>query len=217
MMDGLRFNKLWQRRLGSGGESAFRRLEALYGEPHRHYHSPVHIEHCLRQFDSAAAGMPNADAVEMALWFHDAIYVVSGNPAPDNEQRSAELFLECAAEHGRAQFRSDVYRLIMVTDHREPPSAPDECYIVDIDLSSFGLPWPEFLGNSHDLRAEQPAQPDEEYYQSQESFLRSLLDRPVFCFTEFFRARHEQTARDNIARYLRMEKPLKPSASLPAA
>lgn len=217
MMDRQRFKALWRRRLGSGGGAVFDRLEALYGEPHRYYHGPEHIDYCLGQFDLASGAVPNREAVEMALWFHDAIYVVTDNLAPDNEQRSAELFLECAAGHGSAQFRSDVYRLINVTDHREPPAAPDECYVVDIDLASFGFPWSEFLQKSHELRAEQPTVPDKAYYDSQEIFLRSLLNRPVFCFTEFFRERHERTARENLVRYLSMEKPLKPGALPPKA
>jgi len=198
MLDRRRFEALWSRCIGSGAGAVFDELDVLYGEAHRHYHTAGHIEHCLRQFDLASGGMDGPDAVEMALWFHDAIYDI---PGEENELRSAELFAARAAGRGSAEFRSDVPRLVMATAHLDPPpSTLDESFIVDIDLSSFGRPWEEFLGDSRAVRAEYPHVPDAEFYPRQKKFLESLAARPVFCFTEFFRDRHEARARRNIER-----------------
>ena len=175
----------------------FDELDALYREPHRRYHTPAHIEHCLRLFDLAADRMDEPDAVETALWFHDAIYDV---PTEKNELRSAELFAARAGGRGSERFRSKVRRLIMATTHREPPATLDESFIVDIDLSSFGLPWKEFLRDSIAVREEFPLAPDAEFYPRHRKFVESLVARPVFCFTEFFRDRHEARARENIGR-----------------
>ena len=46
--------------------------------------------------------------------------------------------------------------------------------------------------------------PDAEFYPRQRKFLESLAARPVFCFTEFFRERHEARARENIERLCAM-------------
>ena len=193
-----RFERLWSRSIGDGARAVFDELDALYGEAHRRYHTAGHIEHCLRQFDLGAGRMDEPDVVEMALWFHDAIYDI---PGADNELRSAELFAARAAGRGSAAFRSDVHRLVMATTHLEPPPATlDESFIVDIDLSSFGRPWEEFLSDSRAVRAEHPHLPDAEFYPRQKKFLESLAARPVFCFTEFFRDRHEARARRNIER-----------------
>ena len=198
MLDRPRFEALWSRRIGDGAAVVFDELETLYGEPHRVYHAAAHIEHCLRLFDLAAGRMDEPDAVEMALWFHDAIYDI---PARDNELRSAELFVARAGGRGSEQFRSNVHGLIMATTHLDPPPATlDEAFIVDIDLSSFGRPWEEFLGDSRAVRAELAHVPDAEFYPRQRKFLESLAARPVFCFTEFFRERHEARARRNIER-----------------
>ena len=197
MLDPQRFEALWSLRIGAGAGAVFDELDALYGEPHRRYHTAAHIKHCLRQFDLAVDRMDEPDAVEMALWFHDAIYDI---PGKENELRSAELFAAKVDGRGSEQFRSVVHRLIMATTHRAPLETLDESFIVDIDLSSFGLPWEEFLRDSRAVRAEFPHVSDAEFYPKQKKFLESLVARPEFCFTEFFRDRHETRARENIER-----------------
>ena len=202
-MDRRRFESLWSRRIGADAGAVFDELDARYGEPHRHYHTAAHIEHCLREFDLAADRMDEPDAVEMALWFHDAIYDV---PTQMNELRSAELFAARAHGRGSEHFRSRVRGLIMATAHREPPATLDESFIVDIDLSSFGLPWEEYLRDSRAVRAEFSRAADAEFYPKQRKFLESLVARPAFCFTAFFRDRHEARARRNIERlFARLE------------
>ena len=196
-MDRERFERLWSRRAGTGAGAVFDELDARYGEPHRRYHTAAHIEHCLRCFDLAADRMDEPDAVEMALWFHDAVYDV---PTQGNERRSAELFAARADGRGPERFRSKVYRLIMVTEHCDSPETLDESFIVDIDLSGFGLPWDEFIRDSRAVREEFAHVPDAEFYSNQKKFIASLTARPAFCFTEFFRDRHEARARENMER-----------------
>ncbi len=203
MLDRERFERLWGRCCAGGGAAgageAFARVAAGYAEPHRRYHTEAHILHCLEQFDLAAAEVGEPDALELAVWFHDVIYEPD---APDNERRSADLFLELAGPGAEPALRERVERLIMATVHRAPPAGPDAGYMVDIDLSSFGLPWERFLRDSVAVREEFPHIPDAEFYARQIEFLGMLLARPRFCFTEFFRARHERRARANIRRYL---------------
>ena len=194
----MRFESLWSRCIGAGAGEVFDELVARYGEPHRRYHTGAHIEHCLCQLDVAADWMDEPDAVEMALWFHDVVYEIS---AKDNELRSAELFAARAGERGSETFRSGVHRLIMATTHLDPPPRTlDESFMVDIDLSSFGRPWEEFLSDSRAVRAEMAHRSDAEFYPGQRRFLESLAARPRFCFTDFFRERHEDRARRNIAK-----------------
>ena len=89
----------------------------------------------------------------------------------------------------------------MATTHLDPPPRTlDESFMVDIDLSSFGRPWEEFLSDSRAVRAELAHLSDAEFHPRQRRFLESLLARSRFCFTEFFRERHEHRARGNIAK-----------------
>ncbi len=201
VLDRRRFKSLWARARTDhrcdGAGAVYEELVRLYSDASRHYHTPEHIAHCLRQFDAASPYMDEPDAVELALWFHDVIYDIH---ADDNELRSAELFERLAGITMSPEFKQRVHDLIMVTTHDGFPGTADERFMVDIDLSSFGLPWDEFARDSAAVRAEFGHVPDERFYSRQRDFMRKLLSRPSFCFTDFFRARHEDQARENIRR-----------------
>ena len=199
-----RFENLWQRCSNRADPAVFGarydEVKARYCETHRRYHTPVHIGHCLQQFDAARELMDNANAVELAVWYHDVVYDIGVN---DNEARSAELFVRHARGDLSEEMIETVCDLIMATMHLcKLPATIDQAYLVDIDLSSFGLPWERFLPDSAAVREEFPGISDEEFYPNQQEFLSALLSREHFCFTEFFRERHESQARDNISTYL---------------
>src|ERR1700722_8593408 len=63
-------------------------LSRLYEAQDRHYHGLAHIEAMLALADDYRALLHDAEAVEAAIWFHDAIY---DSRAKDNEARSAAL------------------------------------------------------------------------------------------------------------------------------
>ena len=198
-----RFSTLWQQ-CPKGKKvidplPVYEQLIRLYSEPQRHYHTLNHLKHCLGQFDRASDHMDDPTAVEIALWFHDAIY----DPhASDNELKSAELFLQLTEDALEADFSRKVYALIMITMHQQPPQTLDEKFIVDIDLSSFALPWEEFKQDSQAVREEYAHVKDEDFFPNQLTFLRSLLDRPRFYVTDFFYACCETSARENLQRHL---------------
>ena len=203
-IDGLdRFQALWQRCLvpdtDDHSDSIYQRLVDAYGEAHRHYHSLTHIAHCLRQLDLCKTLLVNPDAVEISIWFHDVIFQ-SG--APDNEKHSAQLYRELAVNVHQDKFCQRVDDMIIATIHgKTPPARIDEQYMVDIDLSSFGLSWDEFLRDSQNLRLESSHLSDSDYHRRQGNFRKSLLSRERFFYTDYFYQRYENQARDNIERY----------------
>jgi predicted metal-dependent HD superfamily phosphohydrolase len=144
--------------------------------------------------------MDDADAVEMAIWFHDLVFDVS---AADNEAQSARRFVELADESMAPEFKTRVYDLIMATAHPRLPKTTDQEFMLDIDLSSFGLPWEDFVRDSTAVRQESLELSDAEFFPGQRAFLESLVGREHFYFTEFFRSRIEDTARSNIRRHLK--------------
>lgn len=200
-----RFLDLWKRNATAPAAAIAERswscLMTHFSEPHRFYHNHGHLRHCLRELDGAADQIGNADVVEMALWFHDAIYDAG---ADDNEERSARLFESFAQRTLNPQFIREVRDAILDTVHKALPETGNARFVVDIDLSSFGLPWGEFMADSHDLRKEQMQFSDPEFYRRKCDFLKSLIDRNTIYATSYFRNRYEAAARTNIERYLNL-------------
>ena len=136
----LRFARLWQRCAGESGDPSpvWATLSQRYGEEHRFYHNLDHIEHCLGELDQAGDQVEDRDAVELAIWFHDLVYEIG---AGDNEAQSAALFRQLALPALPDTLVDEVCELILATVHTGPARDPAAACMVDIDLSSFGLPW----------------------------------------------------------------------------
>lgn len=198
-----RFFELWHRCLipksDCDEESVYQELMLRYNEPDRSYHNLSHLIHCLYQFDLVSHLIPHPDAVEMALWFHDLVYIAG---EADNEQKSAELFRQVASNCCSNDFKNKVADLILITSHIDTPKDDDECFIVDIDLSSMGLNWNVFLLDSDNLRKERSDVSDSEYCRRHNGFLKFLLERRRIFHTDFFYTRYEQSALQNINRLL---------------
>ena len=200
--NGTRFGALWRRCVASppspDASSVYGDLCARLQEPDRKFHNIGHIDDCLHRLDEVRAHLQDPDAVEVALWFHDAVYVPGD---ASNERRSAELFLTQAT--GAAPlFRRRVSALILTTRRNRTPRDNDCRFIDDIDLAGFGSPWEEFMRNGDLLRREFASQSDDDYYRGLGSFLTSLRRRPRLFRTDWFARRYEVQAQRNLVRLL---------------
>lgn len=197
-----RFESLWRRCVSSppskDGKAVYAHLTRLFGASFRRYHTLDHILDCLRRVDEVKDLLTDPDAVELALWFHDAVYEMD---ARTNEQASADMFVSLAAG-ARPAFRRRVCGLIMATEHAGRERDNDRRFIVDIDLAGFGAPWGEFMRNGALLREESPAKSDAQYHAGQLFFLSMLQRRRSFFSTDYFRDRYEARARENLRRLL---------------
>lgn len=201
--DKARFQNLWRRHLITpdydDSAAIYQRLIDAYNEPQRVYHTQQHIEDCLVLFDDISEYLEDADAVELAIWFHDVIYQLG---AADNELLSAELFEQLTQQCFEVDFCQRVLQHIIATLHCETElDDHDSRYMVDIDLSSFGMPWEKFMADSKNVRDEMLHIPDQEFYRKQYAFQQSLLSRGRFYQSDYFFKHYEQSARDNIADY----------------
>lgn len=180
------------------GAAVFHALLAAYGEPHRKYHTLQHLRECLTRFDDAAVDALRAAEVEIALWFHDAVYDVNRS---DNEVRSADwargALLEAGASHDGAE---RVHALIMVTTHSGVPASADERLLVDIDLAIFGSDSARFAEYEQQIRAEYGHVPEALFKEKRRSILRSFIDRERIYGTPRLYADLERPARANLAR-----------------
>ena len=197
-----RFDALWRRCVASPNSVASGEVHAdlcrRLGAPNRRFHNLDHIRDCLHRFDDVASLLSDRDAVEVALWFHDAVYEPTD---ADNERRSAELFLSLS-KGAEPAFRRRVCGLILTTRHRGQAHSNDRRFIEDIDLAGFGAPWKQFMRQGALLRDEFSEQSDAQYHTGQVGFLARLKQRPWFFSTGYFRDRYEAKAQDNLDRLL---------------
>lgn len=194
-----RFTALW-RRCHPGPdalppETVYADIVAHYGESHRHYHTLGHVDECLERLDRVPGRPPDPGAVELALWFHDVIFM-SG--ASDNERRSAQYYFDRAAG-APPRFRRHVCSMILASKHVGVRGDADVDYVLDIDLAGFGHPWPRFRSTTEVVRAEYAHLSDAEFARNMAGFFDVLTSRPSIFRTPCFRDSCEATARANIA------------------
>jgi predicted metal-dependent HD superfamily phosphohydrolase len=199
MLDPNRFTALW-RRLGGRTEAGpvFAALAAAYAEPHRTYHNGAHIADCLGQFDAVRTLAERPDEVEMALWFHDAVY----DPrAADNEEKSAAWAVAALTNGGVVtDIAQRIGRWILATRHAAEMAEPDARLVCDVDLSILGREPAAFDAYDRAIRAEYEWVPEAQYRDGRARVLRGFLERPAVFQTEAYRARYETQARENLQR-----------------
>lgn len=187
----------------SDGTALRDQLLARYAEPQRKYHTLQHLQECLALFDEVRALAEHPAEVEMALWFHDAIYEVKGS---GNEERSAawafEALLAAGVDAGPAALVRD---LVLVTRHSGSPVSVDEQVLVDIDLSILGADTPRFDEYERQIRAEYSYVPGFLFRRKRKQILQSFLDRPAIYSTAVLRDRLEARARENLGRAIRSQ------------
>ena len=184
-------------------DELFGELIVRYSEPHRKYHTLQHLAECLEHFRELSALAEFPAEIELALWFHDAVYDVARN---DNETRSADwarasLLAQSAASAMRVAAQR-VHGLIMATRHDAAPAGRDAGILVDADLWILGAPAGRFDEYERQIREEYRHIPDFLFRPKRKALLQKLLRRPRLFSTGIFFARCEPQARANIARSL---------------
>ena len=181
-------------------ESLYRDVIARYCEPARHYHTLRHLDECFAKLPELRDATVHIGEIELALWFHDAVYDVS---RADNEARSAERARAAAlARHVPADAAERIHSLILATRHAAIPSERDAQVVVDVDLSILASAPERFDEYERQIRAEYAAYPDAVYSAGRQRVLDELLARPRIYSTTHFQERYEEAARVNIARAL---------------
>ena len=187
--------------LGATGEggATFADLVRRWREPHRHYHTLVHLEACLAWLDWVAASADNAAEVELALWFHDAIY----EPArADNERASAALAETQLRRLGvpEPSVLRVVQHVLATRGHRA--RSADGALVVDLDLSVLGASPEAYDRYERAIREEYRHVPDVAYRRGRGAVLREFAARPRIYETPALHELLEPQARRNLERAL---------------
>ncbi|MER8426559.1 hypothetical protein [Mesorhizobium sp. M1403] len=187
-------------------ETLKRELSALYDAADRHYHDLGHIEAMLALANDYKALLHDPEAVEAAIWFHDAIY---DSRAKDNEPRSAALAETKLAGRADAQRIRRIAAMITATAGHELPSLGDQhsvrdaALFLDMDLAILGAAPDVFDAYEQAVRREYQWVDEPMWRAGRAAVLKGFLARPHIFHSEEFRRRFETQARQNMARSLR--------------
>jgi predicted metal-dependent HD superfamily phosphohydrolase len=180
-----------------GPAQVYAELIARHCEPHRRYHTVQHLDECFLALDQV---QPHSPDVELALWFHDAIY---DTHRADNEALSAALARDTALGLGVAPGPAQrIADLILCTRHAVEPEGLDAEALVDVDLSILGAASARFDEYECQVRREYSWVPEETFRKRRAEVLRQFLARSHIYSTRAFRERYEPAARANLARSL---------------
>lgn len=180
-------------------------LAALYMADDRHYHGLSHIEAMLGLLEVHRDHFADPEAVEAAIWFHDAVY---DSRRSDNEVRSAEMAsnkLRSTVDTGRL---ANIVAMIEATAKHiiprlaAPPARCDAALFLDIDLSILGADPAEFARYEEAVRREYAWVEDEAWRSGRAAVLKTFLARPTIFHTGLFQGLYEASARNNITRSL---------------
>lgn len=187
------------------------------GEPWRGYHGMRHLAilwaRHRRYGRTGPVRRPRiARLIAAAILFHDAVLVPG---APDNEARSAELWLR-AARRLRSLTRAEVAwvaeTILATGDHLNAPLPHGEegvtrRWMLDLDLTPIGEEAATFRRNSRELRAEARHLDDAAWAETQRAFLRRIGAAPRVLRHPRLHAAFEAKAQANIRRELRHAPP----------
>lgn len=199
----------WAQLFGRLGKSAplgaFADLVSLYCEPHRHYHTAVHIDACLTHFDRYKHLAKAPDLVELALWLHDVIY---DTQATDNEARSAAYAEDLLRRAGLAAHAPAVTAMILATTHTAGVEADDAGLVVDLDLGVLAAPAESYRSYCLAVRQEFSWVPEPLFRAGRSKVLRQLAgEGRIYAHPEIAEA-WEAQARENLqAELLQLEAP----------
>jgi predicted metal-dependent HD superfamily phosphohydrolase len=184
----------WRAAAPPGSDALGLELLERWREPHRHYHTVSHLAAML-------AIMGPAPVVELAVWFHDAVY----DPrASDNEAASAELAERSLPAVGVGPATVvEVARLVRLTATHDPgPSDGAGGLLCDADLSILAADPARYDAYVAAVRREYGHVPDEAFRVGRAEVLRHLLGLPVLYRVVPERAEWEVRARANLTREL---------------
>lgn len=180
-------------------------LSALYRQPGRHYHDLAHVETLQALLEEHRSEFSDPEAVEAAIWFHDAIY---DSRRGDNEARSAALAEERLSGRTSPKRLARIAAMIEATaTHALPDIADsagrhDAALFLDMDLSILGGAPADFDAYEAAVRREYAWVDETGWRTGRAAVLRKFLARSAIFHTDIFKGQFEAAARRNIERSL---------------
>jgi len=171
-------------------------LDTAYTEKHRFYHTTQHIKAMLNHFDAVIEFVEKPFEMELAIWFHDAIYKTFSKTNELDSAKWAQNFLMAQDYDEKGIER--IFNLIMATQHKGEQKTNDEKLIVDIDLTILGTSPEVYDEFERKIRKEYKLVPTFIYRKKRKQLLQSFLNNDSIYNLDCFKDKFESAARKNI-------------------
>ncbi len=178
----------------------FERLEAAYTDSTRFYHNETHVSECLKYLYEYSYLANNITEIEIAIWFHDAIYDTHRN---DNEELSAAWANDYLNNFAITNnIVKNIYDMIICTKTHVADNI-DAQLMLDIDLSVLGASNEVFESYDKKIRKEYHWISELDYRKGRIEVLESFLKRENIYHTSEFSERFDKKARNNLSRKIK--------------
>ena len=182
-------------------ESRVDQLMARWSEPHRKYHTTVHLAEVLAAGEQLrhAGELTRHDLplFHLAAWFHDAVYDVH---SPGNEAGSASLAHRWLTDLGvPPRDVAEVETLITLTTmHHVEDLTSLRAAFHDADLWILSAPTPRYAAYRLQVREEFAHVPDSHFAMGRAAVIRPFAERANIYLTRLGREAWEPRARVNL-------------------
>ena len=176
-------------------QKIFNKLIATYSEKQRAYHTIQHLYECLVLLEFIRADLHDANAVVLALWFHDAVY---DHQAKDNELRSAELFEQYLVQDLSIDIVQKIKRWIIATQKHERSDDHDLQFLLDMDLAILAASPERFAEYEQQIQREYAWVDPEIYSIKRKEVLAHFYQTEPLYQTEYFQQNFGQRAKGNL-------------------
>lgn len=179
-----------------------RALVAAYAAPNRHYHGLDHIVRMLEGADAVDPAGIEADALRLAILFHDVVYDAK---AKDNEAQSAAWAERDLARLGvGGALRERVRDLILATTHAAAivPVDATKALLSDLDLAILAEAPARYEQYRAAVRREYAHIADATWREGRARVLASFLSRRAIYVSRLTNPGFEAAARANLQREL---------------
>ncbi|WP_013334353.1 HD domain-containing protein [Gloeothece verrucosa] len=192
-----RWQEIWQKlKAPSIPFDVFAQLIRAYSLPSRFYHNLEHINDCICLFTQTQFLANHPEEIELAIWFHDAVYNTKRN---DNENKSSQwaqrVILRSGLDRAIAQ---RISALIKATGHQMAVTDRDAQLLVDVDLSILGREDAVFWQYEENIRKEYSWVPLEIFQRKRVEILGQFLTRQHIYYLSEYREMFEEKARTNL-------------------
>jgi predicted metal-dependent HD superfamily phosphohydrolase len=170
-------------------------IRTHYSSSGRHYHNLTHLDHLTDELLQVKDRIANWDILVFAIAYHDIIYDTTRS---DNEVKSAEYASTILSGLLTSSQMEICKEAILATKGHQHNPNPDINYFTDADLSILGASPEPYIEYSKQVKGEYASYPDIMYQSGRQKVLDHFLRMPRIFKTDFFFAKYENQARNNL-------------------